>query len=169
MCCYTGNHGADTQLRKVEMCQCWASSNICLSCNLELFGIKMAIYKKNWVHSTLSGHAGLDLLVHLELALSDVQDALWQRHLLGGWHLVRMSRWKWCRRAARNKKKKIGGKDKKWRQNMLINSSSRWCIHSHDTLYKLQVTDFTGWLASLHALLLFLLQTPICLCEYSEL
>lgn len=37
---------------------------------------------KNWVHSTLSTGAGLDLLVHLELAPSDVWGVLLKRHLL---------------------------------------------------------------------------------------
>lgn len=69
---------------KVERCQCWASSNICLSCNMELFGIKPA-FLKNWVCSTLSAHADR---VHLQLSLSHIQGVMWQTHLLRVWHLV---------------------------------------------------------------------------------
>ena len=41
------------------------------------FGIKMATYKKLGPLHIISLCAALDLLVHLELALSDVQGVLW--------------------------------------------------------------------------------------------
>lgn len=40
------------------------------------FGVKMATYKKLGPFHIISLHADLDLLVHLELALSDVQGVL---------------------------------------------------------------------------------------------
>lgn len=170
MCCYPGNHGADSHT--VASWEKWKCANaepvatFAWAAIWSFLALNSTIYK-NWVHSTLSAHAGLDLLVHLELAFSDVQNVLWQRHLLMVWHLVWMSRWKWCWKAARNR----GKKEVKWVAQIKTKTKHvhyRGDATTHMTLTKLQVTEGLDRKPA-HSASFFVTNPSFCSCEYSEL